>query len=223
MTGNDRALSPGVLLDLDGTLVDSNYLHTLAWARAFADVGEWAPMNAIHRLIGAGGGQLVSRLLGHENPLLEEQRAIRYRELIGEVRPFPGARSFAVELRDAGLSVVLATSSPADEVDIIVDLLDLGDVVTAITTADDVAEAKPAPDVFLTALCAGAVDPSRAVVVGDSIWDVRAAIDAGLGTIGVESGGFSRHELAEEGAREVYRDVDQLRRQLRTSVVGHLI
>jgi HAD superfamily hydrolase (TIGR01509 family) len=212
----------GVLLDLDGTLVDSNYLHTLAWSRAFGDIGQWAPMNAIHRLIGAGGDQLVARVLGHESQAAQQRRSIRYGELIGEVQPFPGARQFVLDLRDAGLLVVLATSSPADEVDRMVELLDIGDVVEAITTADDVATAKPAPDVFLTALAMGGIDPRRAVVVGDSIWDVRAATAAGIGAVTVETGGFSRHELAEEGAREVYRDIDQLRRQIHTSVVGHL-
>src|SRR4051794_32758469 len=211
MTEADRELSPGVLLDLDGTLVDSNYLHTLAWSRAFADVGEWAPMNAIHRLIGVGGDQLVLRLLGSENQEAQDRRSIRYRELIGEVQPFPGATQFLVDLRDTGLRVVLATSSPADEVDTLVDLLDVGSVVTAITTADDVAAAKPAPDVFVKGLEMGGIDPRRAVVVGDSIWDVRAATAAGVGAVTVETGGFSRHELAEEGAREVYRDIDQLR------------
>ena len=215
-------LSPGVLLDIDGTLVDSNYLHTLAWSRAFADVGEWAPMNAIHRLIGAGGDELVLRVLGHESRQAEERRGVRYRELIGEVRPFLGARRFVCDLRDVGIVVVLATSSPADEVDTIVGLLGIGDVVTAVTTADDVAKAKPAPDVFVAAMDEGGVDPARAVVVGDSVWDVRAAAAAGLGAIAVETGGFSRHELAEEGAREVYQDIEQLRLQVRTSVIGRL-
>jgi HAD superfamily hydrolase (TIGR01509 family) len=222
MTEVDHELRPGVLLDLDGTLVDSNYLHTLAWFRAFADVGEWAPMNAIHRLIGVGGDQLVFRLLGHENQEAQKRRSIRYRELIGEVRPFPGATQFVVELRDAGLLVAVATSSPADEVETMVELLDIGRVVTAITTADDVAVAKPAPDVFVTGLEMARIDPRRAVVIGDSIWDVRAATAAGIGAVTVETGGFSRHELAEEGAREVHRDIDQLRRQIQTSVVGHL-
>jgi HAD superfamily hydrolase (TIGR01509 family) len=222
-TRNDRRAGPGVLVDLDGTLVDSNYLHTLAWARAFVDVGEWAPMNAIHRLIGAGGDQLIARLLGHENRKAEQRRSVRYLELINEVRPFPGARQVLVDLRDAGLAVVLATSSPGKEVDKLVELLGVRDVLTAVTTADDVANAKPAPDVLLAAMEAGSVDPRRAVLIGDSIWDVRASIAAGIGVVAVETGGFSRHELMEEGAREVYRDIEQLRLQLQTSVIGHLL
>jgi HAD superfamily hydrolase (TIGR01509 family) len=218
-----RELVPGVLLDVDGTLVDSTYLHTIAWARALADAGEWAPMNAIHRLIGVGGHELVERLLGRPSARAEKYRSERYAELIGEVRPFSGAAEAVVEMRDLGLAVVLATSSPADEIDKVVELLGIGDVVTAVTTADDVDEAKPAPDVFLAALDAGSVDPRRAIVVGDSVWDVRAATAAGLGTVAVETGGFSRHELTEEGAREVYRDIDQLRHQIGTSVIGHLL
>src|SRR5579863_832852 len=108
-------LRPGVLFDIDGTLVDTNYLHTLAWSRALSDAGEWAPMNAIHRLVGMGGDQLVPSLLGHMNERAEEGRAAHYRPLMGEVRVFPGAGDLLRRCHEAGLVVVLASSSPADE------------------------------------------------------------------------------------------------------------
>ena len=201
---------PGVLFDLDGTLVDSNYLHTLAWRRAFEDAGEWAPMNAIHRLIGMGGDRLVQRVLGHDSPPARQARALRYRELQGEVRCFPGAAKLLRRLHGAGLAVVLASSSPKDELEPMLELLDVGDAVDAWTSADDVEEPKPAPDVFLAAMKAGGIDPARALAVGDSIWDVRAARAAGIGCLGVETGGSSRHELAEAGAQHVYRDAQEL-------------
>jgi HAD superfamily hydrolase (TIGR01509 family) len=216
-------LRPGVLLDLDGTLVDTNYLHALAWSRGLIDVGEWAPMHAIHRRVGMGGDRLVRELVGHEVAGASDAWHRHYRLLRQEARLFPGARDLVLRLHAEGLVVVLASSSPKEEVELVVDLLDAGDAIGAVTTADDVDEAKPAADVVEAALRAGSVDPALALVVGDTVWDVRSARAAGVGCIGVESGGFSRHELTEDGALEVYRDVAELLAQLRTSAVALLL
>src|SRR5665213_2829040 len=112
MSGEHR---PGVLFDVDGTLIDTNYLHCLAWSRAFRDAGEWAPMNAIHRLIGMGGDQLVSEILGHDSPDAVAARPAHYEALIGDVRAFPDARELLSQIHDLGLTVVLATSAPDNE------------------------------------------------------------------------------------------------------------
>jgi HAD superfamily hydrolase (TIGR01509 family) len=216
-------LRPGVLFDVDGTLVDTNYLHALAWSRAFRDVGEWAPMNAIHRLVGMGGDQLVPQLLGRDCPEASAARAGRYRELIQEARAFPGADALLRRLHSHNVAVVLATSSPADELAAVLGHLDVDDAIDAQTTADDVEESKPAPDVFLAAMKAAAVDPARALAVGDTIWDVRGARAAGIGCVGVETGGFSQHELSEAGALHVYRDVKELLDQLATSPIAVLL
>ncbi|HET6964948.1 MAG TPA: HAD family hydrolase [Acidimicrobiales bacterium] len=216
-------LRPGVLFDVDGTLVDSNYLHTIAWSRALRDAGEWAPMNAIHRLVGMGGDQLVPELLGHPNDKAKEGRAEHYRQLIGEVRVFPGASGLIRRCHEAGLAVVLASSSPADELEELRGLLDVDDCLDAATNADDAEHSKPAPDIFLAAMESGGVDPARALVVGDSIWDIQAARSAGVGCIAVETGGFSQHELSEEGARHVYRDVEELLAQFLTSPLAWLL
>ena len=213
---------PGVLFDVDGTLVDTNYLHTLAWARAFEDAGEWAPMNAIHRLIGMGGDQLVEALLGHPSPAASEARSTRYRELIDEARVFPGAADLLRRAHDEGLVVVIASSAPRDELDLMLDLVGAADAIHASTSADDVDASKPAPDVFRAALAAGDIDPRRGVVVGDSTWDVQAARAASLACIGVETGGFSSHELREEGALYVYRDAAELHGQFFVSALGQL-
>jgi len=217
------ALRPGVLLDVDGTLVDSNYHHTLAWARAFADLGEWAPANAIHRLVGMGGDQLVPRLLGKECPEASPARARRYAELLPEVRAFPGAAELVRRLRELGLVTVIATSSPAAELDVAIDVLGVRGEVDAMTTADDAEASKPAPDILLAAMAAGGIDPARCVMVGDSVWDVEAAGAAGIACIGLETGGFSAHELREAGAVAVHHDVDDLRRRLLTSPIAHLV
>jgi len=182
---------PGILFDVDGTLVDSNYLHTLAWSRAFAEIGEWAPMNAIHRLVGMGGDRLAPEVLGHDSPGAADGHSRHYAELLGETRAFPGAADLLRRAHGAGLVVVLATSAPREELDASRQAIDADDGIDAVTTKDDVESSKPAPDIFQAALEAGGVDPARALVVGDSVWDVRAARAAGLGCVGVESGGFS--------------------------------
>jgi HAD superfamily hydrolase (TIGR01509 family) len=216
-------LRPGVLFDVDGTLLDTNYLHTVAWSRALRDAGEWAPMNAIHRLVGMGGDQLLPELLGRMNDKAKARRADHYRPLMADARVFPGAGDLLRRCHDEGLLVVLASSSPEDELTELRKLLDADDAIDAATTADDAEKSKPAPDIFLAAMERAGVDPGRAVVVGDSIWDIQAARSAGLACVAVETGGFSQHELSEEGARHVYRDVEELRRQFVTSPIASLL
>jgi HAD superfamily hydrolase (TIGR01509 family) len=211
-----------VLFDVDGTLIDTNYLHTVAWSQALADAGEWAPMNAIHRLVGMGGDQLVPRLLGHVSPQALDARTRRYRELIDEAKPFPGATALLRRTHEAGLVVALATSSPGDELQVLRALLEADDVIDAQTTADEIKASKPDPEVFLAAMGVAGIDPAWAVAVGDSVWDVEAARGAGIACIGVESGGFSRHELSEAGAVQVFRDVQELGRQFQTSPLAVL-
>lgn len=213
---------PGVLFDVDGTLVDTNYLHTLAWARAFEDVGKWAPMNAIHRLIGMGGDQLVPHLLGHPSQAASDARARRYRELMGGARAFPGGADLLRRAHEAGLAVVIASSAPSDELEVMLELIGAGEAIDATTSADDATASKPDPDVFQAALDAGDIDPERCVVVGDSIWDVQAARAASLACVAVETGGFSAHELREEGALYVYRDVAEILGQFHLSALGQL-
>ncbi len=214
---------PGILFDLDGTLVDTNYLHTLAWSRALHDAGEWAPMNAIHRLIGMGGEQLVPRLLGYDCPEAAAARPRRYKELLGDVRPFPGAAELLQRVHDAGMAVILATSSPGEEVAVMREVLDADDAIDGQTTADDVDQSKPSPEVFLTAMDKFSIGPALAVAVGDSPWDIEAARAAGLGCVTVESGGFSQQELGQAGALHVYRDVNEILHQLHVSPLALLL
>jgi phosphoglycolate phosphatase-like HAD superfamily hydrolase len=220
---------PGILFDVDGTLVDTNYIHALAWSRALRDAGEWAPTNAIHRLIGMGGDLLVRRLIGHDCPAASAARPAHLRSLLADARPFPGAAELLGELHRQGVAVVLATSAPADELEALLEILgagdggDIGEAIDAVTTADDVEVPKPAPDVFHAAMQQGGLDPRRSLAVGDTVWDVRAARAAGIGCLAVETGGFSRHELAEAGALHVYRDVQELRDLIYTGPVATLL
>jgi HAD superfamily hydrolase (TIGR01509 family) len=216
-------LRPGVLFDVDGTLADTDYLHTIAWSRALHGAGEWAPMNAIHRLNGMGGEQLVPELLGHSSPNATEARPHRYQELMDEVRIYPGAHDLLWRIHDEGVAVVLATSAPQDELAPVLELLAADAAIDATTTADDVASSKPSPGVFLSAMRVGNIDPERAIAVGDSIWDIEAARAAGIGCIGIETGGFSQHELGEAGALRVYRDVQEMLDQILTGPLRSLI
>jgi HAD superfamily hydrolase (TIGR01509 family) len=216
-------LGPGVLFDVDGTLVDTNYLHTLAWWRAFRDAGEWVPMNAIHRLVGMGGDHLVEELLGHDCPQAVAARPVHYKELVGDAKAFPRAGELLHRLHDLGVTVVLATSAPAAELETLLGILGATDAIDAQTTADDVESSKPSPEVFLSAIKAGGVDPARVLAIGDSVWDVQAARAAGIGCVTVESGGFSQHELSEAGSLQVYRDVGELLDQLFTSPLSTIL
>lgn len=203
--------------------MDTNYLHCLAWSRALQDAGEWAPMNAIHRLIGMGGDQLVEELLGHDSPAARAARPRFYEELVDEGKAFPGARDLLYRIHGLGLGVVLATSAPADELSQLLETLDADGAIDGQTTADEVDHSKPDPEVFLAAMERNAIDPQRALAVGDSVWDIRAARAAGIGCITVESGGFSQHELSEAGSIRVYRDVAELLAQLLTSPIASLV
>jgi len=205
------------LLDLDGTLVDSNYQHALAWYRAFRQHGIVLPLWRLHRSIGMGGDQLVPALGGAE---VEERSgdAIRaaekqlYLELIEETEPLPGARAFVRELKDRGHRVVLASSAPANQLEYYLEKLQARELVDGWTTSDDVEATKPEPDLVVAARAkAGG---GEAVLVGDTNWDVEAAARAGVPTICVLTGGFSDQELREAGAIAVYESLEQLTRRL---------
>lgn len=203
------------ILDIDGTLVDTNYHHAIAWHRALRGHGHPIALWRIHRHIGMGGDQIVGALAGDE---VEESEgdAIRaaegdaYGELIGEVEPMEGARGLIEDLREEGHSVVLASSAKAEEVDHYLNLLDARDLVDAWTTSADVERTKPQPDLIQAALeKAGGEEP--AVMIGDSVWDVKAASAAGVATLAVLTGGFSAAELREAGAAEVVESIAELR------------
>src|SRR3954463_15752244 len=209
----------GVLVDCDGTLVDTNYLHALAWSRALRDLGEWAPMNAIHRLVGMGGDPLVPELLWHDLAGADDAHARHYAELKTDVLPFRGAAAFLRRLHAAGLVVVLASSARAVVLRDLRAVIDADDVIDATVNADDVERSKPDPQIFEAAREKAELDPELVLAVGDSVWDVQAARAAGMGCVAVDSGGSSRHELAEAGALAVYRDVEELGAQLMTSPI----
>jgi HAD superfamily hydrolase (TIGR01549 family) len=214
---------PAAILDIDGTLVDSNYHHAIAWYRAFRQHDVVLPVWRIHRHIGMGGDQLVAAVAGEavERECGEDIRAAeteRYAELIEEVRPLQGARELIEDLKDDGRQVVLASSAKPQEVEHYLDLLDARELADGWTTSGDVERTKPEPDLIHAAL--ERLDGDRAVMVGDSTWDCQAARKAGVETLAVLTGGFSAQELFDAGALSVFATITELRERLRSTALG---
>ncbi|WP_396643175.1 HAD family hydrolase [Microbacterium sp.] len=212
-----------VLFDIDGTLVDSNYLHIDAWDRAFAEAGHPVAVWRIHRSIGMDSGKLLERLLGDHaadlSDAVKQAHARNYSEMSDRLRPFASARELLDELSRRGHRVVLATSAPQEELDALLAVLDVADAVDAVTSGEDVEAAKPEPDLVNIAVERAEVTPDRALLVGDSVWDIYSAARAGVRSIGVRSGGYSSAELLEAGAAAVYDDVADLLAHLEESPI----
>jgi len=211
------------LLDVDGTLIDSNYQHALAWFRAFREHGFVLPVWRIHRAVGMGGDQLVPALLGKkvDEEKGDDIRGTRdpiYKELMPEVEPLDGAHELIAELKERGLTIVLASSSPEDELDHYLGLLDARDLADAWTTKDDVEATKPAPDLVRAALDKAGTD--NAAMIGDTRWDVESAGKAGVETVCLMTGGWSEQELRDAGAVAVYESIDDLRSHLGETPFG---
>lgn len=218
--------APAVLFDVDGSLVDSNYLHVHSWQRAFDDediaVASWQ----IHRCIGMDGSTLVRTLSGDApddvGERLRDRHSRYYRELTPLLKPLPGARALLRRVADLGLQVVLASSAPEDELEILRKVLDCDDVIAATTSSRDVDTAKPEPGIVRVALDRAGVRAEEAVFVGDAVWDAHAARGAGLACIGLCSGGIARDELRAAGADPVFADPQDLLDHLESTRIAAL-
>jgi HAD superfamily hydrolase (TIGR01509 family) len=214
---------PVAILDIDGTLVDTNYQHAIAWYRAFRAQDLILPIWRIHRHIGMGGDQLVPALAGerfeeeHGDDVREAEKNL-YGELIDEVEPMDGARELIVQIRDSDRQVVLASSAKQEEVEHYLELLDAREIVDAWTTSADVEATKPEPDLVHAAL--DKVGAQDGVMVGDTPWDVKAAQRAGIETLAVLTGGFSAAELRDAGAIVVFESVRELCGRLGATPLG---
>lgn len=199
------------LFDVDGTLVDSNYLHVITWWEAFAQAGHEVPMTAIHRAIGMGSDQLLDALLPGTRDRdadagIRTAHGALYATYWSRLRPLPGAPELLRACRKSGLQVVLASSADPAEFAVLRRVLDAEDAVGAATSAGDVERSKPAPDLVQVALQKARIPPQEAVFVGDTVWDVRACQRAGVPCIGLRSGGISTGELLDAGAVAVFAD-----------------
>lgn len=199
-----------ILFDIDGTLVDSNYLHVDAWQRSLAGLGVDADSWRIHRAIGQDSARLIEALAGERGDDwttgAKQAHSRLYRELAPRLRAFEGARDLLRAVSDRGMRAVLATSAPDDELELLLQALDAGDAIHATTSADDVDRAKPDPDILAVALERANVEATDAAFVGDSTWDMIAAGRAGVIAYGVRSGGTSDAELRGAGAVAVFDD-----------------
>jgi HAD superfamily hydrolase (TIGR01549 family) len=211
------------ILDIDGTLVDTNYQHAIAWYKAFRQNDIVVPIWRIHRAIGMGGDQLVPHLIGEEqaNQVGDEIRAAEkplYMDDIEQVEPLDGARELVAELKERGHTVVLASSAKRSELDYYLDLLDVRELADDWTMSDDVEKTKPEPDLVQAALKKAGSDDG--VMVGDTPWDIEAARRVGVGTIAVMTGGFSEAELRDAGAVAVFPSIAALRERLDETPLG---
>jgi HAD superfamily hydrolase (TIGR01509 family) len=213
-----------VVLDVDGTLVDSNFQHALTWHRAFARHDLAIPAWKAHRAIGMGSDQLVPALAGEDwarehGEAAAETEAALFGEMIANVAPLPGARAFLETLKARGHAVVLGSSAKQSDLDVFLDLLDARSLVDAWTVSDDVERTKPKPDIVNAAL-AKLGKPDDGVMIGDAVYDIEAAHAAGLPAIGLLTGGFGAQELRDAGAECVFEDLLELLAKIDETPLG---
>ena len=221
MSGSLRA----VLFDVDGTLVDTNYLHTVTWWQAFAQGGHHVVMADIHRAIGMGSDQLLDRLLPDDRDKDADSRLTASHDALyatywTRLRPLPGAVELLRACKKRGLTVVLASSAGEAESGVLRGVIDAEDAIDAATFSGDVEHTKPAPDLVEVALEKAAVPAERAVFVGDTVWDAQASRKAGVPCIGLLSGGIGREELADAGTAQIYAGPGELLARLSDSLIG---
>jgi HAD superfamily hydrolase (TIGR01549 family) len=216
-------MSKAVLLDLDGTLVDSVYQHTIAWDRALRGLGQEIPLWELHRRIGMGGDQFVVSVCGEEwdaehGDAARDAHSEAFSGLRDEVRPLPGVDAFLGALRERGHRVGLASSASGEDLDHFLDLLDVRERLDAWTSSEDAEASKPDPEIFAVALEKLGGPPG--VVVGDAPYDIEAAGRADLPAIGLLTGGFGEAELRESGASAVFPSLDELREGMAETHLG---
>src|ERR671921_513317 len=202
-----------VVLDVDGTLMDTNYLHTEAWARAFERAGHRVPRVMLHREVGKGAGLLIQEFVDDEETAekIQDFHTEVYEELQEYGHPLPGAKELISSLKERGYGVWFVTSAKDEELEHHMQELEAEGGISGVVNSSAVENPKPAPDIFELALQKAGASPDETVAVGDAVWDVEAADAAGIRTVAVLTGGaFSRQELEEAGAVAVYEDCAEL-------------
>jgi HAD superfamily hydrolase (TIGR01509 family) len=202
-------MAKAVVLDVDGTLMDTNYLHVEAWARAFEEVGHRVPRVLLHRQVGKGSDLLISEFVEDEEAAerIDELHSEFYAELQEHGHPLPGAKELIPSLRGRGYEVWFVTSAKDEELEHHMQELEAEGEISGVVNSSDVENSKPAPDIFELTLERVGASPNETVAVGDAVWDVEAADGAGIRTVAVLTGGaFSEGELKEAGAVAVFQD-----------------
>jgi HAD superfamily hydrolase (TIGR01509 family) len=211
-----RSVIEAALCDLDGTLVDSNSLHATAWKEAFGHFGIEVSFDAALHQIGKGGDQLIPVFVPNDQlealakPIEEYRKRIFEEKYFHKIKPFPGARDLLIKMNAAGLRVAISSSASKKDLSRLKELAKIDDLVEEETSTDDAEQSKPSPDIFQATLHRLGLEPERTLALGDTPWDVEAARKAGVMTVAVISGGWTREELARAGALEIYQDVSHL-------------
>jgi HAD superfamily hydrolase (TIGR01509 family) len=201
--------APCVFFDLDGTLIDTTYLHTVAWSRALEDFRIRIPMYEVHPLIGMDGDRMLEELLGEKNEDVSQAHGAYFSEMHSRIRALPGANAMLQKVDAQGARSVLVSSAKEEDLPVLFGPLEdklFADVIHSAIPD----KSKPDPDPFLVAVERAKIEPSRGIAVGDSIWDVKASNSAGLACVGLESGGTDRRLLSAAGAVEVYKDLQEV-------------
>ncbi|MGW1963534.1 HAD family hydrolase [Streptomyces sp. NPDC001935] len=207
------------IFDVDGTLVDTNHLHVVTWWEAFRQAGHRVPMREVHRAVGLGSEDLIEHLLGkdrdpEDDGQLKAAHHALYATFFDRLPPMEGAGDLLRALADRGWAIVLATSAGGAELSALRRAIDADDVILGAASADDVSSGKPAPDPVARARELAGVPSERAVFVGDTVWDMKAAARDRVRALGVLSGGIPRADLEAAGADAVHRNVAE--------ILGHL-
>ena len=205
-----------ILCDIDGTLVQSNWLHAEAWQVAFQGMGVELEIEEIRRQIGKGGDELVPVFVPWwmrkcvQEPLEAYRKFVFQTDFLSRVEPLPKAREFLVRLKEAGIRLSLASSASKEDLTIYKKIVGMEELIEEESSADDADRSKPHPDIFQATLKRLGLKPAEVLALGDTPYDAEAAGKAGIWTIGVESGGWSREDLLKAGCVEVYQDVAEL-------------
>ncbi len=221
-------LRRGVLFDVDGTLIDSSYIHTISWWGAFRQYGYDIPMASIHHFVGMGGDRLVDSLLPSDRDrdadrdIMSSHGAL-YASHWPALRAFDGAKDLLAQCHAGGLAVALASSARKKDLQVMKATLDADAFIDGATSANDAKESKPAPDILVAALEAVGLEAGNAVFVGDAVWDMKAAAALGIPSVGVTCGGISAAKLRDAGAIEIYEGPRDLLDNLTTSAIGRLL
>lgn len=212
-----------MLFDIDGTLVDTNYLHAVTWAEAFRSCGYEVATSRLHHLIGQGSDQLVRSAIGSADESVADAHKDFYAPHLHHLRAFEGAADLLRKVKSSDATVVLATSAAKRDAGYLLDAIDAHDAIDLVITKDDVTASKPDPEVIEVALDKAGLKPADSIFVGDTVWDVEAATRAGLLCICVLTGGIDERELRDAGAIEIYENVEALCADLDSSEIGSLV
>lgn len=212
-----------VFFDLDGTLLDTNYIHIMAWWATLAKAGQRVPAAVVHQHVGMGSTEFLAALVGEDHDGLKDLHDERFDEMRQLAAPLPGAADLIRAVKRTGAIVAVVTSATEREAPTLIGTLGVQDEIDVVVNGEDADRAKPHPDLFTQALTKTGLRPEHVVAIGDTVWDVKAAAGAGIGCIGVTTGGIDEDTLRRGGALAVYESCADLLEQWSSSPLPSLL